>query len=785
LLFFWPIFKGQIPFPGDLLVSEYNPWKTYSYLGYNPGSYPNKAQYFDVLRQLYPWKTLSINQLVSSNIPLWNPYNFSGAPLLANFQSAVFYPFNVIYKFLPQIWTWSILVVSQPFLAAFFTFLYARKLGISKLGSFFSATSFAFSSFMTVWLEYNTIGHVILWLPFILLSIEHILEKKEIKWISLFILSITSSLLAGHIQVFAYLFCFLIVYFSFRNWSSYKRNFNRNFLIFFILFFLSLGIGSIQLIPGLELIKESARSPHSYELLINKILIQPWQLIMFFVPDFFGNPATRNYWLQDTYIGKVTSIGLISIFFILASVFSKKDSMKKFYIWVCISVLLMVTRNPLTSILYKIEIPFVSSSAPTLGVFLFCFGASILAGFGVDVFKKENFNLKKYFYFVLPIVFLLISLYTSVFVLNRINIIDSAFLQISIRNLSYSGIILVFSSILLFVGLVHKKLRYVILICLLILNIFDLLRLFGKFNPFINSGLVFSETPILKFLQKGNGINRFWGYGHGSIEANFATYYKLFSPDGYDPLYPKRYGEFIQSSKDGKIIKEFNNSTRSDAVIAPGYGKEELPLNNYRLKVLDLLGVKYILDRMENGSTEKTFSKDRFNLIYQKDGWKIFENLKVAPRMFLTSNYKIFDSDIEFEKLFFASDFNPSQTVLLENDISNKLSVARSKANEDYLKILSYKPQEIIFQVSAQNDKILFLSDTYYPGWKAYIDGRQTNIYRADYAFRAIVVPSGVHTGKFIYDPDSFRIGYMISFLSLGVLVIFLFSLSISRKSNI
>src|SRR3989344_9331268 len=132
LLFFWPIFKGQIPFPGDLLVSEYNPWKTYSYLGYNPGSYPNKAQYFDVLRQLYPWKALSISQLESGNITLWNQYNFSGAPLLANFQSAVFYPLNAIYKFLPQIWAWSILVISQPFLAAFFTFLYARKLGMSK-----------------------------------------------------------------------------------------------------------------------------------------------------------------------------------------------------------------------------------------------------------------------------------------------------------------------------------------------------------------------------------------------------------------------------------------------------------------------------------------------------------------------------------------------------------------------------------------------------------------------------------------------------------------------------
>src|SRR3989344_9051900 len=86
-IFFYKTFlHGLVSFPGDLLIAEYNPWKTYSYLGYNPGSYPNKAQYFDVLRQLYPWKTLSISQLVSGNIPLWNPYNFSGAPHMANFR---------------------------------------------------------------------------------------------------------------------------------------------------------------------------------------------------------------------------------------------------------------------------------------------------------------------------------------------------------------------------------------------------------------------------------------------------------------------------------------------------------------------------------------------------------------------------------------------------------------------------------------------------------------------------------------------------------------------------
>src|SRR5436305_68741 len=55
-LFFYPIFKGNVPFPGDLLVGNSGPYNTQSYDGYAPGGVPHKAQGSDVLRQLYPWK---------------------------------------------------------------------------------------------------------------------------------------------------------------------------------------------------------------------------------------------------------------------------------------------------------------------------------------------------------------------------------------------------------------------------------------------------------------------------------------------------------------------------------------------------------------------------------------------------------------------------------------------------------------------------------------------------------------------------------------------------------
>jgi len=101
LVFFYPVFSGKVPFPGDLLVGEYAPYNSYPFLGYNPGGYPNKGQSFDVLRLLYPEKEFSVRMFKNLELPLWNPYNFSGNPHIASLQSGSFYPFNIVFILSP------------------------------------------------------------------------------------------------------------------------------------------------------------------------------------------------------------------------------------------------------------------------------------------------------------------------------------------------------------------------------------------------------------------------------------------------------------------------------------------------------------------------------------------------------------------------------------------------------------------------------------------------------------------------------------------------------------
>ena len=86
---------------------------------------------------------------------------------------------------------------------------------------------------------------------------------------------------------------------------------------------------------------------------------------------------------------------------------------------------------------------------------------------------------------------------------------------------------------------------------------------------------------------------------------------------------------------------------------------------------------------------------------------------------------------------------------------------------------------EVIVRAESDAAGFLVLSDNYYSGWKASIDGRETKIYRANYTFRAVWVSKGDHTVRFFYEPASFRWGKRITTAAIivtGVLfAIFLF----------
>ena len=112
-----------------------------------------------------------------------------------------------------------------------------------------------------------------------------------------------------------------------------------------------------------------------------------------------------------------------------------------------------------------------------------------------------------------------------------------------------------------------------------------------------------------------------------------------------------------------------------------------------------------------------------------------------------------------------------------EENLSQKLS---DSDNLTAVKIISYLPNEVVLDVQTTGSQLLFLSDTNYPGWKALIDGLETKIYRANYAFRAVIVPAGSHRVVFVYQPASFALGVKITIISIVAAI--LFALWLSKK---
>src|SRR3990167_8765279 len=175
VIFFWQFFfKGLLPVPSDTIIGLYHPFRDLYIKNYPNGIPFKNFLVTDPVRQQYPWRELVISIEKNLNLPLWNPYNFSGTPLLANFQSAPFYIFNALFFIMPFGLAWSLLIFLGPLLSGILLFLYLDNLKLNKFSSILGSISYAFSGFFVAWMEWGTITHVALWLPLILLSTDKI-----------------------------------------------------------------------------------------------------------------------------------------------------------------------------------------------------------------------------------------------------------------------------------------------------------------------------------------------------------------------------------------------------------------------------------------------------------------------------------------------------------------------------------------------------------------------------------------------------------------------------------
>jgi hypothetical protein len=127
-----------------------------------------------------------------------------------------------------------------------------------------------------------------------------------------------------------------------------------------------------------------------------------------------------------------------------------------------------------------------------------------------------------------------------------------------------------------------------------------------------------------------------------------------------------------------------------------------------------------------------------------------------------------------------ADDFDPDREVVVHDvaDAPPHPTVADTAANAaratGRATIAHEDAQELIIDADASQDGFLLVADTYYPGWSAEIDGRPAPIYRANLMLRAVPLPRGHHTVRFVYDPPGLITGLQITMLSVSLLTLWL-----------
>jgi hypothetical protein len=757
IFFYQFFFFGKVPFPGDLLVAEYVPWKYETILGFNPGSFPNKAQYFDTIQQLYPWKQLVVSQISSGRIPLWNPYNFSGSPLLANIQSSVFNPVNILFFLFSMPTAWGFSVYLQCFIASVFMYLFARKLRLGVIPSLLSSVSYSYSLFMTVFLEYNTIGFGVALLPVALYCYELLREKRTGLRIVLFCLSVTLFFLVGHLQVAVVAYLFLLFYILFSQRLSFfvtqKKIYEIGFLIL-----LATVIAGIQLVPSIELLLLSARVPQQYGFLVEKLLIQPWQFIMIMIPDIYGNPVSRNFIANETYPTKAMSVGVGVLLFSFIGFWQwKKHRVVVLFASALFIVLLFTTRTPFSEIFYRFPLPLFSTSSPSNMIFLSSFCLSILAGFGLQAWLRGETKIQQLLFFLLFVLGLLLLSFQQKEFYQEKNI----FLSLSL----FAGVCILF-----LIGFFKSAWSRTCSVVFLGIVLVESFFFFQKFNPFVPLQTVYPDTKITQELRTltSNG-DRFWSFGNAVMESNVQTQQSLYSAEGYDPLYPAAYGELLYATRDGTFPRSFDSTTRSNAVIAPqSSGQGSFLQNDARLRVLNLLSVKYILDRDENASSEKTFPETSFQRVFHQDGWSIYENKNAFPRARLVSSVVVSKDPEAFTDTVFDKDFDIGKTVILQSKINQSLSMKRGKVTQFFA-----ESDRMLFKTKSDGGSVLALSSTFYPGWRVLIDGKEKELLQVNHALSGVFVPEGEHDVVFYYWPDSFVFGMYLTIIGIVILILY------------
>ncbi len=749
-VFFWKMGTGKVPVPLDSLVGVYYPWLNQKW-GFPAGVPVKNPALTDVIAQYYPWRKIAVDQMRKLEIPLWNPYSFSGTPLLGNWQSAVFYPLNILLVLFGDLWGWSLLISAQMLISSVGMLLFLKKMKLDYLSAMAGALVYSYGGFMLIFLTYGSPAQTAAWLPWLMWSVAGIVEESKKKFFGAYSLCVLMMILAGNFQVTLYGVIFSLAYFIFLSKTKLRVTDCLK-----ILFFLGLGVGmgAIYLLPVFEFLQNSIRNLDLNIMEYNFGLIPLKAMVTFLAPDYFGNPATGNFrgfiYHETSFYFGVTAIPLVMYGF------WSENRQKLFFLIAGILALLMVFDTPLGRLPFVLKIPFISTSYASRANIIFQMCAAVMCAIGVESVLKTKRKMIFYSSVVFLCCCMVFGYLSGMRWLGWNSILWDEKYIISWKNLIFPVLA---SGGLLAVSVLFWRVKRILVYCVLAIICIDLFRFGWKYTPFVNTTFDFPKTSSIEFLKNNLGNYRMERERAEIMPSNTWAYYNLMSPSGYDPLLSLNYA---------RLHKAYNGNDPSEPPVR--YLEMEKPDSN----ILDLLGVKYILalKRIEgvpnpDGTLPVPLQNPKFVEVFSEDSVSVLENKKVMPR---ASVY--FDWEVDEDLVSTLNKMKVSSVLEDKMFLEKKPSFLAETKKAIAAELVEYGPEKIIIRTtSLEKGGVLFLSDSFYPGWKVKVNGVEREVLRAFGSLRAVIVDHGVNQVIFEYKPKSFEIGAIIALLSLVVLI--------------
>ena len=652
---------------------------------------------------------------------------------------------------------WSYILIAIG--AGVFMFLYLRAIGIRRNIAFLVGVCYMFApTFMT----FTFAGHyakmeVIALTPLFFLAVEKGVETGRSRYFLLSAGTLALEIYTNHIQMAYFSAWGVVAYFIFKLWQIYRREGKLKVLFrrsaFALSFVLGIGIGAMNLFPPYfhtKTVSKRALIGRTYEY-ASSWSLHPEEMASLLVPEFGGYLDT--YWGRNYFKLNSEYMGLLPLWLgLLGLIVCWRDPKTKFFfgLFLVTMAYALGPHTPVHRLFYHLVPGVKSLRAPGMIAFLGLFSCCVLAAMGLEDLRKVRKNVLLCLWAISAGTgFLLLVAPGTVTSLWRALLypdIPSQKLEVLRRSLPHIRIgglwAMLLSSGLFYVlylwwkGRLKENLALALIVPIVLADTWRVDKRFLNYQEAYRYRIMYRAKQKLAEFFKGH---------------------------------PGRYRVLPISRQSRFSIPGVDIATGFDDFMNRWYYVIIRPENLRYKPIINLLNIRYIV-------TESPI--EGLSPVYSYGGYYVYENPDACPFFYLAKRYVVIDDEKEI--LEFLRKKGNCRTVVLDKPPHVPAdSLGGGDWSKDKVIEEGYDPEKgyIKLKTYSQGWRFLVVSENYHPNWKAYVDGEQVPVFRADYAWKGIFVLPGVHDIEFIYSSEAltWRLISLLSVIGFGGSFIFLF----------